>query len=110
MVRMPEPAATPAITPVEGATMNLSDVTFPKASVIVSTYNRPVLLGRALASIYAQIDTFPSFEVIVIDDASDDAAAVEKVLRHWAFEFMQVGVSFRAGRLGENSGYQAIPK
>jgi glycosyltransferase involved in cell wall biosynthesis len=43
----------------------------PMVSVIVPTYRRPELLKRAAASVLAQ--TFEDFEVIVVDDASDDA-------------------------------------
>lgn len=44
-----------------------------KVSVIVPTYNRCVLLKRALESIFAQ--TFSDYEVIVIDDGSTDDTA-----------------------------------
>ena len=42
----------------------------PAVSVITGTWNRPQWLGRALKSIAAQ--TFRDFEVIVVDDGSDD--------------------------------------
>lgn len=42
----------------------------PVFSVVVATYNRSNLFIRALKSVFAQ--TFPSFEVLVIDDASTD--------------------------------------
>jgi glycosyltransferase involved in cell wall biosynthesis/predicted O-methyltransferase YrrM len=38
----------------------------PKVSVIIPTANRPHLLPRALASVFAQ--TFQDFEVIIVDD------------------------------------------
>lgn len=41
----------------------------PKISVILSTYNRPNFLQRAVDSVLAQ--TFTDFELIVIDDHSD---------------------------------------
>lgn len=40
-----------------------------KVSVVVATRNRPALLMKALAAIKAQ--TFPDFEVIVVDDGSE---------------------------------------
>jgi glycosyltransferase involved in cell wall biosynthesis len=42
-------------------------------SVIIPTYNRCALLQQALDSVFAQ--TFPDFEVIVVDDGSDDGTA-----------------------------------
>lgn len=42
----------------------------PSVSVILNTYKRPAFLREAIASLLAQ--TFPSFEVIVVDDGSDD--------------------------------------
>jgi glycosyltransferase involved in cell wall biosynthesis len=44
----------------------------PRVSVIVRTFNRPDLLGEALASLKAQ--TFSDFEVIVVNDGGDPAA------------------------------------
>lgn len=52
----------------------------PQFSVIVCTYNRPTLLARALGSVLAQ--TFSDFEVIVVDDHSDQE--VEEVVRSFA--------------------------
>lgn len=39
-------------------------------SVIIPTYNRRALLKRALESVFAQ--TYPNWEIIVVDDGSDD--------------------------------------
>lgn len=41
----------------------------PKVSVILTTFNRPQLLQRAVDSVLAQ--TFKDFELIIIDDFSD---------------------------------------
>lgn len=81
---------------------------FPKVSVIISTFNRPALLGKALASVHAQ--EFGDFEVIVVDDASPDTEAVRSVLDKWHAEFEVRDIDLIAFRLDENSGYQCMPK
>jgi glycosyltransferase involved in cell wall biosynthesis len=48
--------------------MNMSE--FPKVSVVMPTRNRGHLLGRALESVFKQ--TYPNFEVVVLDDCSED--------------------------------------
>ncbi len=49
-------------------------------SVIIPTYNRALLLGRALASVFAQ--TLPCDEIIVVDDGSqDDTPALLEQMR-----------------------------
>ena len=69
------PAATPGAT--AAATSDASETlrgatayTTPRVSVVVPTRNRRALLERALASLDAQ--RFRDFEVLVVDDASDD--------------------------------------
>ena len=42
----------------------------PLISVIIPTYNRGALLGRAIRSVLAQ--SYRNIEIIVVDDASDD--------------------------------------
>src|SRR4051794_18857373 len=53
----------------------------PLVSVVVPTYNQPVLLLETLQSVFAQ--TFDDFEVIVVNDGSTDdtAARVEALAR-----------------------------
>ena len=51
-----------------------STLSRPVVSVIVPTYNRPAMLKGAMQSILDQ--TFQDFEIIVINDAGIDAAAV----------------------------------
>jgi GT2 family glycosyltransferase len=46
----------------------------PLVSVIVTTYNRPVALGDALASIARQ--TYPAIEIIVVNDAGSDVRPI----------------------------------
>jgi glycosyltransferase involved in cell wall biosynthesis len=53
----------------------------PHVSVIIPVFNSSHLIGHALRSVFAQ--TFTDFEVIVVDDGSDDGEALERVLREW---------------------------
>lgn len=48
---------------------HLNTIDTPFFSVITATYNRPDMLNRALSSLVTQ--SFTNFEVIIIDDASD---------------------------------------
>ena len=42
----------------------------PKVTVVIPVYNREKYVGEAIDSILAQ--TFPDFELLVIDDGSTD--------------------------------------
>jgi glycosyltransferase involved in cell wall biosynthesis len=53
----------------------------PHVSVIIPVYNSAPLVGAALRSVFAQ--TFTDFEVIVVDDGSDDREALGSVLDEW---------------------------
>lgn len=57
----------PQIPPVD------PDVRHPKVSVIIPTHNRSHLVERAISSVLAQ--SFVDLELIVVDDASQDATA-----------------------------------
>lgn len=81
---------------------------YPKVSVVISTYARIAELDRALASVHAQ--TFDDFEVIVVDDCSPDKESLHALLERWHGEFEKRGVDLIGMRLGENSGYQCMPK
>lgn len=48
-------------------------VGMPRVSVILPVYNRAATVGRAIASVRAQ--TMPDWELIIVDDASDDDLA-----------------------------------
>ena len=72
----------------------------PTISVIIPTYNRAHMIGRAIQSVLNQ--TYQGFEVIIIDDGSADNT--EEVVN-----------SFNDGRLRyikikENSGTSAVPR
>lgn len=79
----------------------------PTISVIISTYNRPVMLDKALASVHAQ--DYDDFDVWVIDDFSDDEEVVN-VLERWQGKFDSRGIEFYPARTDFNSGYQCMPK
>lgn len=81
---------------------------YPLVSVVISTYNRLERLDTALASVHAQ--AFDDFEVVVVDDCTPDKEAVHGLLERWHGEFEKRGVELIAARLGENSGYQCMPK
>lgn len=84
------------------------DKRFPAVSVIISTYNRPEFLDRALESVCAQ--DFEDFDVWVVDDHSPDEKPVGDVLEKWFFKFKERGIELWAVRLAENTGYQCVPK
>jgi glycosyltransferase involved in cell wall biosynthesis len=50
----------------------------PKVSVIIPTYNRPHLIGRAIKSVLDQ--TYQNFEIVVIDDSSNEET--EKIINN----------------------------
>jgi len=69
----------------------------PKISVVITTYNRPELVKRAIESVKRQ--TFKEFEIIVVDDASkEDYSEISSL----------DGVRYI--RMEENGGTQAKPK
>ncbi len=59
----------PAHTPDRGA----ADATRPAVSIVLPTWQRGALVGRAIRSVLAQ--TFADFELLVVDDGSTDATA-----------------------------------
>lgn len=80
---------------------------YPDISVVLTTYNRPQKLRRALCSVLAQDIKDATFEVLVVDDASDcDNVAV---LRDLEKHFKLRGIPLLYYKLGENSGYHARP-
>jgi len=69
-------------------------VILPKIAVIIPTYNRSHVLGRAIDSVLKQ--TYTNFELIVVDDGSDDNTI--QVLESYGdrlrfFKTMNLGVS-----------------
>src|ERR1043165_1908594 len=82
---------------------------FPLISVIVNSYTRPESPPRAFDSVLIQAETFPDFEVIIMDDCSDDPK-VDDVKKAYAEKFDAAGIKFYAVKLAENSGAQSVPK
>jgi glycosyltransferase involved in cell wall biosynthesis len=66
----------------------------PKVSVIIPTYNRRDLVREAIASVLAQ--TYRDFELIVVDDGSDDGTA--EVVREFAQESDCVHYVYQSNR------------
>jgi glycosyltransferase involved in cell wall biosynthesis len=61
----------------------MTDPSHPTVSVIIPAYNCAALLAEAIASVRAQ--TYEDYEVIVVDDGSDDdtAEVAEKLAAGW---------------------------
>ncbi len=78
---------------------------WPKVTVIISTYDRPVMLRRALESVLMQ--TYEDFEVWVVDDGSDTAPAICKGIGPL---FDERSVTLNCAVFERNSGYQSAPK
>jgi glycosyltransferase involved in cell wall biosynthesis len=73
----------------------------PIVSVIISTYNRAQFIARAIESVLAQ--SYPHFELIIIDDGSTDGTA-EVVARYQdsriRYQWVENGERSRARNLG----------
>jgi len=62
------------------------DVTLPPISVLVCTRNRPVSLERCLGSL-SELN-YPQFEVVVVDNCSNDRFSVDRVVRRFEFRYV----------------------
>ena len=80
--------------------------TAPRVSVIIPAYNRETLVARAIDSVLAQ--TFPDFELIVVDDASKDGtrAVLETYRDHPKVRLILSDVN-RGGSGARNLGVEA---
>jgi glycosyltransferase involved in cell wall biosynthesis len=75
----------------------------PKVSVIIITYNRSQLLPVAIDSVLAQ--TYPSIEVIVVDDGSTDDTP--EVMLHYAERVRYIRQENRGVPAARNTGIRA---
>jgi hypothetical protein len=61
----------------------------PKVSIIIPFYNKPELLTQCLDSIFKYSMTYENFEVICVDNNSDDEA-IEKLKRYYESNFKRI--------------------
>lgn len=78
---------------------------WPACSVVMSTYNRPDRLRKAVQCVLDQ--TFTDYELLVVDDGSHTA---HTALDDFSEKFAARGIRLGVIGLEENSGYQALPK
>ncbi len=77
----------------------------PKVSVIIPTYNRASLIQRAIDSVLTQ--TYTDFELIVVDDASNDnTQAVLEKIRDTRIRLMRHNLNM-GGSAARNTGIRA---
>jgi glycosyltransferase involved in cell wall biosynthesis len=63
-------------------------VTPPRISVIIPSYNTASLIAKCLDSVFAQ--SFPVFEVIVVNDGSPDTEQLEQVLQPYRSKIVYI--------------------
>lgn len=56
-----------------------ANASLPRVSVIIPSYNTAALIANCLDSVFAQ--TFPDYEIIVVNDGSPDTPQLEQVLQ-----------------------------
>lgn len=78
-------------------------IKFPAVSIIIPMYNAEKYIGECLDSILAQ--TFPYFEVILVDDCSTDNCA--KIAKSYLEKF---GGRLKIATLHKNSGNPSTPR
>jgi glycosyltransferase involved in cell wall biosynthesis len=66
----------------------------PKVSVVIPSYNRPHLIGRAVRSVLNQ--TYQNFEIVIIDDSPDDET--EKVVK----SFNDIRIKYTRNKIRRN--------
>ena len=76
--------------------------TNPKISVIIGTYNCKKFLKLAILSVLTQ--TFDNFELIIIDDGSNDGS--QNLIKEFAIKDKRIRLFF----IKKNSGKDSVPK
>jgi len=80
----------------------------PKVSVIIPTYNRAHLIGRAIQSVLNQ--TYQAFEIIVVDDGSmDNTEEVVKRLNDSRIKYIKHKFN-RGGNAARNTGIKKLKR
>jgi len=65
----------------------IPEVDYPKATLIVPTYNEPLdIFARAMASL-SKLD-YPDLEVIIVDDGSDNSTEVARITDKAGFKYV----------------------
>jgi len=74
----------------------------PKVSIVIPSFNRAALIGKALDTALSQ--TMKSVEVIIVDDCSTDST--QDIVHH----YMEIDPRVRYIRLDTNSDLPAVPR
>jgi glycosyltransferase involved in cell wall biosynthesis len=77
----------------------------PKVSVIIPAYSAAKFVGAALDSVFAQ--TFPHYEVVVVNDGSPDTAELEDVLKAYEGRIEYITQENRGLSGARNTGIRA---
>ena len=96
--------ASPGMTPDTQSGIQGTDER-PLVSIIVPAYNSALYIADALASVYAQ--TYDRYEVIVINDGSQDTAELERVLTRFQSKLQYIKQENRGAAAARNMGLKA---
>lgn len=83
----------------------IHSATAPTVSVIIPAYNASKYIGEALNSVFAQ--TFSSYEVIVINDGSQDTEELERELKSYPENLRYIKQENRGAAVARNTGLRA---
>jgi glycosyltransferase involved in cell wall biosynthesis len=76
-----------------------------RVSVIIPAYNAAKFIGAALDSVFAQ--TYPHYEVVVVNDGSPDTSELEEVLKPYAERIVYLAQENRGLSGARNTGIRA---